>query len=84
MRNDVSQLVVLLGINVVIGFLQAGIDWRAHFGGAAVGAAVAYLYTKGTRLNRDQIHRIGLSGISALLVVATLARNSQVSALLGI
>jgi membrane associated rhomboid family serine protease len=84
MRNDVSQLVVLLGINVVIGFLQVGIDWRAHFGGAAVGAAVAYLYTKGTRLNRDQIHRIGLSGISALLVVATLARNSQVSALLGI
>lgn len=84
MRNDVSQLVVLLGINVVVGFLQPGIDWRAHFGGAVIGAAVAYLYTKGTRLNRDQIHRIGLSGISALLVVATLARNSQVSALLGI
>jgi membrane associated rhomboid family serine protease len=84
MRNDVSQLVVLLGINTVIGFVQPGIDWRAHFGGAVVGAAVAFLYTKGTRLNRDQIHRIGLTGISALLVIATLARNTQVSALLGI
>jgi len=84
MRIDVSQLVVLLGINVVIGFAQPGIDWRAHFGGAITGAAVAYLYTKGTRLNRDQIHRIGVAGIFAVLVLATLARNSQVSALIGI
>ena len=84
MRTDVSQLVVLLGINVVIGFLQSGIDWRAHFGGAVTGAAVAFIYTKGTRLNRDQIHRAGLAGIFAVLVLATFARNAQVSALLGI
>jgi membrane associated rhomboid family serine protease len=84
MRTDVSQLVVLLGINVVIGFLQPGIDWRAHFGGAVTGAAVAFIYTKGTRLNRDQIHRAGLAGIFAVLVLATFARNAQVSALLGI
>jgi len=84
MRSDVSQLVVLLGINVVIGFAQPGIDWRAHFGGAITGAAVAVIYTKGTRLNRDQIHRIGLAGIFAVLVLATLVRNGQVSALIGI
>jgi len=84
MRTDVSQLVVLLGINVVIGFLQPGIDWRAHFGGAATGAAVAFIYTKGTRLNRDQIHRAGLAGIFVVLVLATFARNAQISALLGI
>ena len=84
MRSDVSQLVVLLGLNVVIGFLQPGIDWRAHFGGAVTGAAVAFIYTKGTRLNRDQIHRAGLAGIFAVLVLATLTRNAQVSALLGI
>lgn len=84
MRTDVSQLVVLLGINVVIGFLQPGIDWRAHFGGAITGAAVAFIYTKGTRLNRDQVHRTGLAAIFAVLVLATLARNAQVTALLGI
>ena len=84
MRSDVSQLVVLLGLNVVIGFWQPGIDWRAHFGGAVVGATVAYLFTKGTRLNRDQIHRVGLAGIFAVLVLATVARNAQVSALIGI
>lgn len=84
MRTDVSQLVVLLGLNVVIGFLQPGIDWRAHFGGAVTGAVVAFIYTKGTRLNRDRLHRIGLSGIFVVLVLATLARNAQVSALIGL
>ena len=84
MRTDVSQLIVLLGINVVIGFWQPGIDWRAHFGGAITGAAVAFIYTKGTRLNRDQIHRTGLAAIFVVLVLATLARNAQVSTLLGI
>lgn len=84
MRTDVSQLIVLLGINVIIGFAQPGIDWRAHFGGAVTGAAVAFLFTKGTRLNRDKIHRAGLAGIFVLLVLATVARNSQVLALLGI
>jgi membrane associated rhomboid family serine protease len=84
MRTDVSQLVVLLGLNVVIGFLQPGIDWRAHFGGAITGAAVAFIYTKGTRLNRDQLHRAGLAGIFAFLVLATVARNAQVSALIGL
>ena len=84
MRTDVSQLIVLLGINVVIGFAQPGIDWRAHFGGAVTGAAVAFLFTKGTRLNRDKIHRAGLAGIFVLLVLATVTRNSQVLALLGI
>lgn len=84
MRTDVSQLIVLLGINVIIGFAQPGIDWRAHFGGAVTGAAVAFLFTKGTRLTRDRIHRAGLAGIFIFLVFATVARNAQVSALLGI
>jgi hypothetical protein len=84
MRTDVSQLVVLLGLNVVIGFLQPGIDWRAHFGGAVTGAAIAFIYTKGNRLNRDRIHRAGLTGIFVFLVLATLARNAQVSALIGL
>ena len=84
MRTDVSQLVVLLGLNVVIGFLQSGIDWRAHVGGAVTGAAIAFIYTKGNRLNRDRIHRAGLAGIFVFLVLATVARNAQVSALIGL
>jgi membrane associated rhomboid family serine protease len=74
LNADVSQLMILLGINVVIGFAQPNIDWRAHFGGAVIGAAVAYIFTKGTRLNRDRIHSFGAGGILVLLVLATMAR----------
>jgi membrane associated rhomboid family serine protease len=74
-NSDVSQLLVLLGINVVIGFFQPNIDWRAHLGGAVIGAAVAYVFTTGTRLNRDRIHTFGTGGILALLVFAAMARS---------
>ena len=38
LKADVTPVLILLGINVMIGFLMPGIDWRAHLGGAAVGA----------------------------------------------
>ena len=45
-RSD-SQLLVLIGINLVIGFVVAGVSWQAHIGGLLTGAALAaaYLYT---------------------------------------
>ena len=46
LRADVSQLVTLLILNVVIGFMSTAIDWRAHFGGALVGAVVGNFYTQ--------------------------------------
>jgi len=69
MRADVSQLVFLLAVNVVYGFVKAGVDWRAHFGGALTGAAFAFLY------NRDRSDRIGPAGIFAFLILAALART---------
>jgi len=45
LNRDTSQVVVLLGINVVLGFVVPGIDWRAHLGGAVTGALVALALT---------------------------------------
>ena len=67
MRADVSQLVFLLAVNVVYGFVKAGVDWRAHFGGALTGAAFAFLY------NRDRSD--GPAGIFVFLILAALART---------
>ncbi len=33
LNADATPIIVLLGINVVLGFLVGGIDWRAHLGG---------------------------------------------------
>ena len=40
-----NQLFFLLAINVVFGFVVPGIDWRAHMGGLAAGALIAWLWS---------------------------------------
>ena len=46
LRLDASQIRVMIGINLVIGFVIPGIDWHAHLGGLAAGAAVTALIHK--------------------------------------
>lgn len=41
-----SQMLALIGINVLIGFVSPGIAFSAHLGGLAAGAAIAWYYTK--------------------------------------
>ena len=41
MQADITQVVGLIAINVVIGFVAGGIDWRAHLGGLVTGALLA-------------------------------------------
>jgi hypothetical protein len=78
MQADISQLAVLFGINVVIGFSSGGIDWRAHLGGAVVGGLTALLMTKGTRETRDQIQLLGSLAIAAVLIAAVIIRNQVI------
>lgn len=40
---DVSQILVLLFINLVLGFTLSGIDWRAHLGGLITGVIMTKL-----------------------------------------
>ncbi len=50
-RNlDISQITTLVVINVVIGFVISGIDWRAHLGGLAAGAVITWVLINATSL----------------------------------
>ena len=50
-RNlDISQITTLVVINVVIGFVLSGIDWRAHLGGLAAGALITWVLINATSL----------------------------------
>lgn len=83
LRYDVTQVLVLLGINLVFGFLQPGIDWRAHIGGLVVGALVAAIFVFAPRRNQVLIQTLGCLGLLLILVVTALARTSALQDLLA-
>lgn len=43
--QSITPIVVLIGINLVFGFLFPGIAWEAHLGGLVAGALTAFSYT---------------------------------------
>ncbi|MBL6835199.1 MAG: rhomboid family intramembrane serine protease [Candidatus Nanopelagicales bacterium] len=83
LRYDVTQVLVLLGINVVIGFLAPGIDWRAHLGGLVTGALVAAILVHAPRKSRTFIQVAGLGGVLLILVAVAMLRTSQIQELLA-
>lgn len=71
--GDATQLLVLLGINLVIGFVPGfGISWQAHLGGLVGGALVGLVYVE-TRARSRRGLQIGLLvaiGVVLLLLSA--------------
>ena len=43
---DTTPILMLLGINLVYGFLASGISWQAHIGGAVAGVAVTWVLAR--------------------------------------
>ena len=78
MRYDIKQVVILLGINVVIGFMAPNVDWRAHLGGLVTGAAVAAVLVYAPRAHRNLWQTLGVLGILGVLIVATMWRTAQI------
>lgn len=78
LRYDITQVLMLLGINVVIGFLQPGVDWRAHLGGLVTGAAVAAIFILPKRGHRVLVQVVGVAGIVLILIAVTMWRTDQI------
>lgn len=85
LRADINQVLVLIGINIAIGFLVPGIDWRAHLGGLVTGAAVALVFSKVPRGARQTpLQILGCAVIVGVLVVSALYRQEEILALVGL
>lgn len=68
--GDVRQLVILIAINAVLGFVVSGIAWQAHLGGLVAGALAAAVLAYAPRgKKRTLIQSAGLVGVVALLLV---------------
>lgn len=77
LRGDTSQILMMIGINLAIGFTFRGyINNYAHIGGLVAGGVVAFAFAhapKGPR--RANIQFGGAALVLAALVVATVART---------
>lgn len=77
LRADITQVIGLIAINVVIGFVVGGIDWRAHLGGLVTGAAVAAVFAFLPR--KPVLQVLSVLGILVLLSWAVLARDAAIT-----
>jgi membrane associated rhomboid family serine protease len=79
MRWDTSAILVLIGVNLFLGFATTGIDWRAHIGGLITGAVVGLAMSRsrsGWQLGPAGEMAVGIGAAAAvaavLAVLATL------------
>jgi membrane associated rhomboid family serine protease len=78
LRYDITQVLVLLGVNFAIGFLAPGVDWRAHVGGMVVGAAVAAIFVLPPARLRLPVQVIGVTAVLVVLVIIIMVRSQQI------
>lgn len=67
--GSATQLLVLVGINLVIGFIpQLGIAWQAHVGGLVVGSLIGLIYVE-TRPRARRPLQIGLLAVITVVLI---------------
>ena len=67
-----QQLLLLIAINLGIGFFVSGISWEGHLGGLITGAAIAAVYSQTRKPNQKSAQLLGIAAIIGALVVLTL------------
>ncbi|MDO9484821.1 MAG: rhomboid family intramembrane serine protease [Actinomycetota bacterium] len=82
LRFDITQVLVLLAINLAFGFIQPNVDWRAHIGGLVVGAVVAAIFVFAPKGNQLLWQSLGCIGVLGFLIIATMVRTWQVQDML--
>lgn len=81
LRYDVTQVGVLIGINLVIGFILPGTDWRAHLGGLVAGLAIGAVFAHGPKKGRLVFEITMCTIVVVLLIGLTVLRANHIAAL---
>ncbi len=81
-RADTSQIAALLLVNLLIGAVAHGIDWRAHLGGAAFGAFLAFVMTRADQQRKPAIEWAGIAISVVVMVALTMERTQQIHQLI--
>lgn len=71
--GNATQLLILLGINLVIGFLPGlAIAWQAHLGGLVGGALVGLIFVETRKRDQRGLQVALLIGLTAVLLLLSL------------
>jgi membrane associated rhomboid family serine protease len=76
--QDVRFLLMLLAVNVFIGF-QASISWQAHLGGFLAGATLALAASLPPRERRVVVQRFVYAGLWLAVVAAVVVRTAMLT-----
>jgi len=76
--RDARQIVVVIVLNVIIGFTVPNIAWQAHFGGLAMGAALALVYVHAPADRRRVLAVVATAGAPLVLLVLALIKYASV------
>jgi membrane associated rhomboid family serine protease len=74
------QLIIVIVINLVIGFIVPGIAWQAHVGGLLIGALVAFVLVRTRDGQKRGVQLLLLVGVFLLLLIATFAGVQLITA----
>ena len=76
----IQQMVMLLAINLFLGFSIQGIDWRAHVGGFVGGLAAGYAAEGSGDLSRRRAILVaGFAGILAVTAIIVVLRTRELT-----
>lgn len=80
--GDVTSMLVIVGLNLVIGFFLVNVSWQAHVGGLVGGAAVALVLLRTRRRDQRGLQIALLAAIvAALVVLSVVAYTARIAPL---
>ena len=68
------QFIVLIGLNLGLGFIVPNVSWQAHVGGLAVGALLALIMVRMRRPAQQRLQVGLIAAAGALLIAMTVLR----------
>ncbi|MFP7761827.1 rhomboid family intramembrane serine protease [Marisediminicola sp. LYQ134] len=68
------QLLILIAINLGLGFILPGISWQAHVGGLIAGVAIGFIFMKTRSPRKKAAQALMLVGVVAALLAITVVR----------